>query len=255
MIPILDPAPPVHVQPSDTVRDYVESRLGFTERPDDDDDDVLTSGEHRSSLPQLGDTMRPVNNTLSSGSRLRSSLLKPLPPFEEVQCQVMPVSSSAPLTSDECGACCDQSTRYWPWLEYRVSCTDARKQRSGGGTPDLLELSTMYENIYKQTLTRTQSGPVSRPESRPRWDMRHWSRYWPLITRSVMSEQRPWTDGGGKAKPRQLEPLFQAPGRHLIIPKQRGLGGLHLSCNYSRNNKVLEPITGKHSLDNNDFDK
>ena len=82
--------------------------------------------------------------------------------------------------------------------------------------------------------SRTQSGPVS--------NLRH--------HQSLGNDQpRPWTDGG-KQKPRQLEPLFNAPigpSQHLIIPKQKGLTGLHLSCNYSGVNQkyLLEPLS-KH---------
>ena len=102
MVP-LEQAAAVGVQPSDTCRQYVESRLGFTEgRPqdcDNDDNDVLTSAG--SALPQLSDTMRPVTTTLPH-SRSRSSLLKPLPAFDETS--VMSTSSGS---SQECGGCCE----------------------------------------------------------------------------------------------------------------------------------------------------
>ena len=113
MVPLEQPAA-VGVQPSDTCRQYVESRLGFTDRQtpeedsatDNDDNDVLTSA--RSSLPQLSDTMRPVTTTLPH-SRIRSSLLKPLPAFDESS--VMSTSSGS---SQECGGCCEvgDSVRY-----------------------------------------------------------------------------------------------------------------------------------------------
>ena len=93
-------------------------------------------------------------------------------------------------------------------------------------TPDLLELSSKYETIHRQNLTRTQSGP-----SRPK----------PL--HQLQEQPRPWSDTARLGtKPRQLEPIVNPP--HLVIPRQRGLNGLHLSVNYSGQavRTVLEPI-------------
>ena len=107
-------------------------------------------------------------------------------------------------------------------------------------TPDLLELSSRYSQQY----SRTQSGPAlpSRP-ARPAEPLRPWSDTARLLP----------------AKPRQLEPLVvPAPvlaGREsLVIPRQRGLTGLHLSCNYSATNNrtVLEPIANTQKLQEED---
>ena len=109
------------------------------------------------------------------------------------------------------------------------SCNDPSDSIRRKPTPDLLELSSKYETLHRQSLTRTQSGP-----SRPR------------ALHQVPEQVRPWSDTARlQTKPRQLEPLVNPP--HLLIPRQRGLTGLHLSVNYSAQpgqsvRSVLEPI-------------
>ena len=107
------------------------------------------------------------------------------------------------------------------------SCSDPSEGPRRRPTPDLLELSSKYETFHRQTLTRTQSGP---------------SRARPLS--NLQEQPRPWSDTTRiHSKPRQLEPILNPP--HLVIPRQRGLTGLHLSCNYSAQpgRSVLQPIT------------
>ena len=146
------------------------------------------------------------------------------------------VSAPPPLPlpgNTECDTCCDG----------HVQDNTRRK-----ATPDLLELATMYNNMTS-VVTRTQSGPPV-TSSRPR-----------SLQSLVPDQFRPWSTDTGRiqAKPRQLEPLFNAPmasNKHLIIAEQKGQGGLHLSCNYTGvNNKMaLEPISSRGSTKDTDTD-
>ena len=177
---------------------------------------------HNPSLPLLHKTERML---VRRGTPPTSGSLKPLASLSTGRQES---GSSAPppllnLSNMECESCCEpaEATRRKP-------------------TPDLLELSSRYESLHRETLTsltsltRTQSGPA-------------------LTSRQVRPTEpaRPWSDTARllPAKPRQLEPLVPPPPPlgdrdHLVIPRQRGLTGLHLSCNYSANNNrtVLQPI-------------
>ena len=172
---------------------------------------------HNPSLPLLARTER---RRVTRQTPPTSGSLKPLTdlaaagrPDEAVL--VSSSASSAPppllnLSSTECESCSDPS--------------EGPRRRP---TPDLLELSSKYETFHRQTLTRTQSGP---------------SRARPLS--NLQEQPRPWSDTTRiHSKPRQLEPILNPP--HLVIPRQRGLTGLHLSCNYSAQpgRSVLQPIT------------
>ena len=146
---------------------------------------------------------------------------------------ILPVVSVPPpplpqSSTTECDTCCD------------VTYQENSKRKA---TPDLLELTTMYHNMTS-VVTRTQSGPPV-TSSRPR-----------SLQSLVPDQFRPWSTDTGRVqvKPRQLEPLFNAPmapNKHLIIAEQKGLGGLHLSCNYTGvgNKMALEPISNIGSND------
>ena len=171
---------------------------------------------HNPSLPLLHKKERML---VRRGNPPTSGSLKPLASLSAGRQE-----SSAPppllnLSNMECESCCEP--------------VEASRRKP---TPDLLELSSRYESLHRETLTsltslaRTQSGPA-------------------MTSRQVRPPEptRPWSDTARllPAKPRQLEPLVPPPPReHLVIPRQRGLTGLHLSCNYSTNNNrtVLQPI-------------
>ena len=185
---------------------------------------------HNPSLPLLHKTERMLvrRGTGGGGTPPTSGSLKPLanlPAGRQVESTGPPPLLN--LSNLECESCCEppEGGRRKP-------------------TPDLLELSSRYETLHRQTLTslaRTQSGPA-------------------LPSRQVRPPEppRPWSDTARlvPTKPRQLEPLV-APAlgarlgarEHLVIPRQRGLTGLHLSCNYSATNNrtVLEPIAVSHN--------
>ena len=77
----------------------------------------------------------------------------------------------------------------------------------------------MYEHIHSITMGRTQSSPS---DTRP--------RHYMSSTQDLLP--RPWSDTDRvKFRPRQLEPLVTE--KHIKIPQQRGMTGLHLSCNYT----------------------
>lgn len=170
---------------------------------------------HNPSLPLLHKTERMM---VRRGTPPTSGTLKPLAPLSAGR-----QGSSGPppllkLSNTDCESCCEPS--------------EGSRRKP---TPDLLELSSRYETLHRETLTsltRTQSGPaLASRQARP------------------ADPSRPWSDTARllPAKPRQLEPLAgpAPPAReHLVIPRQRGLTGLHLSCNYSANNNrtVLQPI-------------
>ena len=179
---------------------------------------------HNPSLPHLHKTERML---VRRGTPPTSGSLKPLASLSAGR-QLESGSSGPPpllnLSNMECESCCEP--------------VEASRRKP---TPDLLELSSRYESLHRETLTsiaRTQSGPA-------------------LPSRQVRppEQARPWSDTARllPAKPRQLEPLVgPAPPlgarEHLVIPRQRGLTGLHLSCNYSANNNrtVLQPIAVNH---------
>ena len=178
---------------------------------------------HNPSLPLLHKTERMM---VRRGTPPTSGTLKPLAPLSAGR-----QGSSGPppllkLSNTDCESCCEPS--------------EGSRRKP---TPDLLELSSRYETLHRETLTslaRTQSGPaLPSRQARPAEPLRPWSDTARLLP----------------AKPRQLEPLVvPAPvltGREsLVIPRQRGLTGLHLSCNYSATNNrtVLEPIANTQKL-------
>ena len=159
-------------------------------------------------------TLKPLSSHQTQQSRVhgKSSTRSILPSYEDIQARVLS-SGSAPPPVDPPGDV--------PATSPSPPDQDTGKRRT---TPDLLELSNMYEHIHNQTITRTQSSPAN---NRPR----------SLISQKPDLLPRPWSDTGRvQLRPRQLEPLLNAPlssDRHIKIAQQRGLTGLHLSCNYS----------------------
>ena len=159
-------------------------------------------------------TLKPLSSHLTHQGRVnsKSSTRSILPSYEDIQARVLS-SGSAPPHVDSPGEAAE--------LSPLPSEHDNNKKRA---TPDLLELSNMYEHIHSQTITRTQSSPAN---TRPR----------SLLSQKPDLLPRPWSDTGRvQLRPRQLEPLLNAPlasDGHIKIAQQRGLTGLHLSCNYS----------------------
>eukprot|EP00090_Calanus_glacialis_P040303 TRINITY_DN70256_c0_g1_i1.p1 TRINITY_DN70256_c0_g1~~TRINITY_DN70256_c0_g1_i1.p1 ORF type:complete len:288 (+),score=71.60 TRINITY_DN70256_c0_g1_i1:244-1107(+) len=239
-------------------RDWVESRLGFRDHDINLMEEseaglrTMTSpgteaqpsrGSHHSALPLLPETNKPqrkisqttppdhytlkplsshqthYNHTNGKSSNSRSIL----PSYEDIHARVISSGSAPPLPDSPADAA---STSPFP-LDH-----DSTKRRT---TPDLLELSNMYEHIHNKTITRTQSSPAN---TRPRQ----------LISQRPELLPRPWSDTARvQLRPRQLEPLLNAPlasDRHIKIAQQRGLTGLHLSCNYSPSQwrAALDPL-------------
>ena len=184
---------------------------------------------HCSALPLLPDTAKhqrkishpppPDHYTLKPLSSHhiqcnRTSGKSTLPSYEDIQARVISSGSAPPLPDSPADAVIVTTSPFPPEQ-------DGAKRRN---TPDLLELSNMYEHIHNQTITRTQSSPAN---TRPR----------PLMSQRPELLPRPWSDTARvQLRPRQLEPLLNAPlasDRHIKIAQQKGLTGLHLSCNYT----------------------
>ena len=123
-------------------RDWVESRLGFRNDSRQSDTDMC--------LPQLGDNRPSDQDTINGAdnhaghfsTKFKNSMLKSLPvnQLSNSQFSAPPpplVQSSIP---DMCDTCSDN-----------VSSAENGRRKP---TPDLLELSNMYENLHRQTIMR-----------------------------------------------------------------------------------------------------